>query len=103
FRVTTDGFGNVQDRPLTRGLPCFADPVEYWRGISDEPYRRITSKGFEEVAWNCGGCHLRAACGTVVLERITTSPGLAKLRDSWEGATATLTAQERYRHSTWAV
>ena len=35
--VLTDGNGNILERPLTKNLDCFADPIEWIWGESDRP------------------------------------------------------------------
>ena len=37
--VSTDGKGNILDRPLVERLPCFADSIEWLMGRGDKERR----------------------------------------------------------------
>ena len=105
-QVQTDGKGNIRHRPLVHGvqLACFAKPIEYYRGEFDRPSRYYDSNGkLHEEPHGCGGCRMHPACGTVVLERVESSPELIEAHADWETATQPLTGQARYTHPSWAA
>lgn len=98
--VVTDGLGNILDRPLTEGLPCFADPVEVLFGLNDEPSRFGDR---EPQAKGCAKCPVRAFCHTVAYERIQSSPQLVALSNGWERDTVALPVTDRYMQPGWAA
>jgi hypothetical protein len=98
--VLTDGSGNISKRPLTKGLRCFADVIEWLFGRADE----ATKWGDNEPqAKGCAMCPVSVTCARVVWERIETSPDLKRLHAEWEQATQALSIHDRYRHATWAA
>lgn len=97
--MTTDGYGNVTARPLTKQLPCFGDPVEWLMGRSDQP-RQWGDKKPEPHG--CAGCPVHAYCNTVAWERINSSPELIDAHDAWERRNYHLDAVDRYRTAEWA-
>jgi len=101
--VQTDGKGNIVARPPTKRLPCFADPVEYLRGLSDTPFIIFNSHD-GTVDYNpkgCFKCGVRDACHRVVEERLASIPNLLTLRQTWEIQTKPIAGEDAYRHPSY--
>lgn len=99
----TDGAGNILDRPLIRRppLPCFGDPVEYWRGEFDRPWEYKDQKPQPR---GCALCPVRAGrCDKVAYERMEADPALATLHAAWQRETNHLSGIARYRHGSWGA
>jgi hypothetical protein len=94
--VTIDNDGHISHRPIAR-LSCFADPVEYYFGLSDTP---SVYQG-EEQPRGCAGCPSRPACGKFAFHRVEDDAELTAKRDAWEHETRQLTGAERYTHATF--
>lgn len=94
--VVMDIKGNISHTPIL-GLACFANPIEYYRGIRDQFY---SWKGTEQAHW-CAGCRCRAACATVASRRVDEDSAIKAKLLAWEAAGQFLPGNERYWHSTF--
>lgn len=101
-QVVTDGAGNIVDMPLTKGLHCFGNPVEYFRGEFDQTskWRRLDGTIIEKPS-GCAGCKSRAACGAISIERIGSGYDVTRTFQSWETETSRLSREARHSHWTF--
>lgn len=97
--VKTDGLGNITKRPLTKGLKCFGDPVEWLWGRFDTPRRWGDG---EPEPRGCALCPVNGYCAVTAHERIETSPQLKRLHKEWDEASISLPLDQRFKHTTWA-
>ncbi|RGP41529.1 hypothetical protein BPTFM16_01835 [Altererythrobacter insulae] len=97
--VVTDGRGDILDRPQTRGLPCFGDPIEFLFGLFDQP-RTWGDK--EPEPKGCALCPVRMHCSHVVDERLESTPKVHGLYNQWQKATCAQKHEDRFVHPTWA-
>jgi len=97
--VVTDGKGNILERPFTKHLDCFADPVEWQWGQYDRP--RVWGNNPPEPN-RCALCPITVFCAQVSWERIQSSPPLIVLHHAWELATSQMPTKDKFLHATWA-
>ena len=88
--VVTDGSGNIIDMPVLLHKPCFGRPEVFLRHGATE--QKFTAANGEEVVslTRCDRCALvgvRAACESVVMERVAADPIISAAFDDWSEQT----------------
>lgn len=98
--MVTDGLGNILDRPLTKGLSCFGDPIERLWGRYDEPRQWGDA---DPEPRGCAMCPVKLFCYHITEERLGSCGPLHDTYLDWLNATSHLSQEDAHTHPTWTT